>query len=173
MKPAAIVTLLCALVTACGGERRDEPAQWLVSPQAFGPIRFGVPLAGVKSALGDTTAAEPQEDMGCEYYFHPALPAGSSLMVVDDSVVRVDIDTAGIRTVAGAQVGDSESTVLALYPDRVRVEEHEYTGPEGHYLIVTDTSDSTFRLIFETWGGRVSRYRGGKRPPVDYVEGCS
>jgi hypothetical protein len=38
---------------------------------------------------------------------------------------------------------------------------------------VTDPADSMLRIIFETDSGRVVRYRAGRRPPVDYVEGCS
>ncbi|MGQ0538137.1 MAG: hypothetical protein ACT4R6_04255 [Gemmatimonadaceae bacterium] len=50
---------------------------------------------------------------------------------------------------------------------------HKYTGPTGHYVIVQTTGDTLHRLIFETDGSRVVRFRAGRSPAVDYVEGCS
>jgi pyruvate/2-oxoglutarate dehydrogenase complex dihydrolipoamide dehydrogenase (E3) component len=76
-----------------------------------------------------------------------------------------------VLTEQGAGVGDSEQRISELY-GRVTVQFHKYR-PEGRNLIVTDPADSMLRIIFETDSGRVVRYRAGRRPPVDYVEGCS
>jgi hypothetical protein len=100
-------------------------------------------------------------------------------MVLKDSgqatpyLERVDVDTTGVLTAEGAGVGDSESRVLELYRGRVRVEPHKYSGPEGHYLVVTRSTDTLFLIIFETDGKRVERYRAGRRPAVEFVEGCA
>lgn len=105
------------------------------------------------------------------------MPAGTSLMVLRDSagallrVDRVDIDSAGTLTREGAGVGDGEARVDSLYGKRLQVQPHKYT-PEGHYLIVTSERDSTFRIVFETDGQHVTRYRAGRRPAVDFVERC-
>jgi hypothetical protein len=63
--------------------------------------------------------------------------------------------------------------VQALYASRVAVSPHKYTG--GHYLTVTPTApgDSAYRMVFETDGRRVTQFRAGVRPAVEYVEGCS
>jgi hypothetical protein len=34
-------------------------------------------------------------------------------------------------------------------------------------------ADKQFRIVFETARGRVTRYRAGLMPSVEYVEGCS
>lgn len=60
-----------------------------------------------------------------------------------------------------------------MYPGRVEVQPHKYTGPEGHYLSVSVPSDTLLRIIFETDGRVVTRYRAGRRPAVEYVEGRS
>ena len=87
-------------------------------------------------------------------------------------VMRVDVTSAGIATSQGAQVGDSEARIRNLYGALVSESPHKYTA--GKYLTVTPlaASDSSFRLIFEIGDGRVTRYRSGKRPQVEYVEGC-
>jgi hypothetical protein len=38
--------------------------------------------------------------------------------------------------------------------------------------VVATPSDTALRLVFETEGARVTRFRVGRRPAVEYVEGC-
>jgi hypothetical protein len=101
------------------------------------------------------------------------LPAGVGIMLVNDSVARIDIDSAGIQTSEGAGVGEDETRVVEIYHDRVAVTPHKYTGPAGHYLTVSPAGDTLRRIIFETDGHRVTKYRVGRRPAVEWVEGCS
>ena len=88
--------------------------------------------------------------------------------------VRVDVDLSGVRTAAGAEVGMSEADVRGRYPVDLRVQPHKY-DPKGRYLVLqgTQPADSARRLIFETDGQRVVRYRAGITPAVQYVEGCA
>jgi hypothetical protein len=100
-------------------------------------------------------------------------------MVLRDSargvlmVERVGVDSAGVLTAEGVGIGDPEVRVVELYSGRVSVQPHKYTGPTGHYVVVTSPRDSMYRIIFETDGQKVLRYRAGRRPAVDFVEGCS
>lgn len=45
----------------------------------------------------------------------------------------------------------------------------------GKYLtfVPKDATDKNYRLIFETSKNRVTRFRSGKLPEVEYIEGCS
>lgn len=146
---------------------------WTVTATGFGPAHVGLTLAQLNAALGDRVTLQDPVDPSCGHVTPRRFPAGVSLMIVDDSVARVEVDTVGVRTADGAQVGDSEQSVLALYVGRVHVMPHKYTGPEGHYLVVTVPGDTMSRIVFETDGQRVERYRAGRRPAVDYVEGCA
>lgn len=62
---------------------------------------------------------------------------------------------------------------MATETPRVRVEPHKYT--DGRYFIVLagTGADSVMRLVFETEKGRVTRFRAGRNPEVQWVEGCS
>jgi hypothetical protein len=95
-------------------------------------------------------------------------------MVEAGKVVRADVDSPAVRTAAGAEVGMSEADVRGLYPGGLRVQPHKY-DPKGRYLVVQETTpaDSARRLIFETDGQRVVRYRAGITPAVEFVEGCA
>ena len=141
-----------------------------MSPDSYGPLRLGVPVAQVATVVGDT--ARPAGE-SCGYVAPATLPESVSVMIVGDSAVRVDVRSSKVRTAEGAAIGDSEQRIQELYRGRVRSEPHKYT--DGKYLIVTPpaASDSAFRLVFETDGVRVVNYRAGRLPQVLWVEGCS
>lgn len=146
---------------------------WIVSAAGIGAVRVGWTVAQLNASLGEQLRPTYQVSDACDYVRPASLPPGVRLMVVLDTVVRVDVDTTGVLTAEGAGVGDTEARVMTLYRGRVRVEPHKYTGPEGHYLVVTIPSDTLSRIIFETDGTTVLNYRAGRRPAVEYVEGCA
>jgi len=96
------------------------------------------------------------------------------IMITGGTVARIEVDSSTVPTGLGVRVGDSEARVKELYGARVSVEPHKYL-PNGHYLVVSPVppTDSNFRLIFETDGSRVTSYRAGRLPQVQWVEGCA
>jgi hypothetical protein len=183
MRAIAMAGLLIGIV-ACASERDaatkspDSPA-WVVRPESFGPLPLGVPLAQTAAVLGGSLAPRFAASDNCAQLAPDALPPGASLMVLRDStgaplmLERVDVDTTGILTAEGAGVGDTEARVLELYAGRVEVMPHKYTGPEGHYLVATSPRDTMFAIVFETDGKVVRNFRAGRRPAVEFVEGCA
>ena len=136
-------------------------------------MRVGETLATLSKALGEPLHAAYSYNETCDYVRPRALPPGVKLMVSGDTVVRVDVDSAGVATRDGAAVGTPETRVLTMYRGRATVQPHPYTGPVGHYVVVSAPNDSMYRMIFETDGKVVTRYRAGRRPQVDFKEGCS
>ena len=91
-------------------------------------------------------------------------------MEIAGRIVRVDITAPGVPTeAAGIEVGATESQVREAYGARVSSSPHKYTN--GRYLTIS--ADSDHRVVFETDGERVTRYRVGRLPEVEWVEGCS
>jgi hypothetical protein len=147
-----------------------------VSLSSYGPIQLGSPLAAGRAALGaPRQEGEGSAGAACQYIGIPDEPSTRALrfMVLNVSSVRIDVDSLHVATRWGDRVGDAEQAVLARHAGHVSVQPHKYTGPEGHYLIVTAPGDTLHRLVFETDGKRVTSYRAGLRPYVDWVEGCS
>jgi hypothetical protein len=64
-------------------------------------------------------------------------------------------------------VGSSEAEVRAAFP-RLTVEPHKYT--DGRYLNAKLSPKSG--VVFETDKIKVTRFRLGTYPAVEYVEGC-
>jgi hypothetical protein len=134
------------------------------------PLRVGMSEAEARRALGMPASTSASSDE-CRYLD----TKGKSrvyVMLVRDSVARLDVRDSTIATGAGAHVGDPEARVLELYRGRVATEPHKYVSG-GHYLVVNAPTDTAMRLVFETDGKRVTSYRVGRMPEVMWVEGCS
>lgn len=133
------------------------------------PLRIGMTGAEARKALGmPASSAKPGE---CSYLDTKGR-SHAFVMLVRDTVVRLDVRDSSLATDAGVRVGDAESRVQELYKGRVKSEPHKYVSG-GHYLIVPSPSDSTRQLVFETDGKRVTTWRVGRLPEVRWVEGCS
>ena len=74
------------------------------------------------------------------------------------------------RTAAGIELGSSEAEIAAAYGP-ARVAPHPYLEDGGHLVIVEGKRPGS-ALVFETAAGRVTGFRAGRHPAVDYSEGC-
>lgn len=144
-----------------------------VTEKGLGNLLVGMTVPHAEAIL-KTSLAPPAgvDSAACRMATWPGAPAGVSLMIEGGQFVRVDVDSGSMPTAAAVRVGDTEDRVKEAYPGRVTVSPHKYT--QGHYLTVApeNPADSAYRLVFETDGKRVVRFRGGQRPQVEYVERC-
>jgi hypothetical protein len=138
----------------------------LLSASGYGPIQFGQPLEVVEANLKETALPKKREP-GCDFVKFKKYPQ-IRFMVEDGTVTRGDAQ-AGVRNRAKVHVGMSLARVKALHPG-IRVEPHKYDD-KGHYLIL-DSADGSSAILFEEGGGKVTDIRAGKKPSVEYVEGC-
>ena len=168
--PAADKSATADSTAAVPAPTPNADTSWVVRPGSIGPVRVGMTAEESRRALGMPAAARTSE--GCAYI---AGTSGTKLhanvMLSGDTVVRFDVLDTGIATAEGARVGDSEDRIRQLYQGRVVEQPHKYvTG--GHYLVVTPAGASAERIVFETDGKVVTKYRAGRRPEVENVEGC-
>ena len=171
-----ISVLLLAFLATGTAQTRQPPSAWRVGLRSFGPVRYGMTLAEASRALGEHLEPGKEESEGCSHITPTSIPPGATLMVIHGRIERVDIDTTGILTASGVQVGSTEEEVHRAYPGQIRVRPHpDEPGPEWHYLIFVprNPADSAFGIIFETDGHRVQTYRAGRRPAISYIEGCA
>jgi hypothetical protein len=175
----------CALLLAIGACSGAPPpadpvevtapaaADWQVTPFGIGALRAGVTLSEASAVLGVELTADYEMFDECDHVEVPNAPGEVWLMVVSDTVQRVEVGDSAVATTAGIRVGDRAERVLAQYGDRVTVEPHVYT--DGHYLIVRAdaAADSLYQIVFETYEGAVTRFRSGLYPAVQWVEGCA
>lgn len=172
-KPAATTDTVASTTPSASPTPAPAAPDVYVTDYGIGDLRAGMTLEEAKRALPDLSIIAGTDSAECSYLNWPSAPAGVLVMFDEGRVARVDIDSVGVRTEAGAQVGDSEARIDSLYAGRVTTMPHKYS--DGHYKVVKPirAADSLFRIIFEAENGKVTRYRTGKMPQVEYVEGCS
>lgn len=140
-----------------------------VTEFGIGPIRVGMTVADTNAAIGGGFAAPKGGASGCTYAVLTKAPPGLAVMLEDGKVARVEVRSGSIQTSRGARIGDSEPRLKILYPG-ITTTPHKYVAG-GHYLTVLG-SDPANRIVFETDGGKVTTFRSGRTPAVEYVEGC-
>jgi hypothetical protein len=157
---------------APAGMDGPTPAAGAISYAGFGPARFGATQEAVRMAWGKDMVGGPGDPDGC-YYLYPQPKAQSSyriaFMIEHQRFARLDVDAAGIAAPGGGQVGMSIGEIRALYPG-IAEQPHKYVEG-GKNLRHAHASDSV--LVFELDpNGKVTQWRVGVPPQVDYVEGC-
>ncbi|MBD2520564.1 hypothetical protein H6G93_37630 [Nostoc sp. FACHB-973] len=140
----------------------------------IGEVRVGMTVSQARKAAGTQLIGDPPNKY-C-YYVKPEWePKNVGFMVTEGRISRVDVwRDSKITTLKGAKIGDTEARIKSLYPGQIKVTPHNYV-PGGHYLtfVPKDQYDQNYRVVFETDGKRVTQFRSGKLPEVEYVEGCS
>jgi hypothetical protein len=171
-RPATGDTSAVAQSIAPAAAAPSDSGELTVTERGIGPLRAGMTVAAASAALGGALAVPAGGDTAsCTYARWRGGPPGVRVMIAEGRIARVDVDSSRVATATGVRVGDDESRVQSLYPARVVVSPSKYE--KGHVLTVTPSAgDSTLAIVFETVGGRVTRYRAGRRPEVEYVEGC-
>jgi len=164
----AIVLLLGATLPLSGQTKITEKS--VVLYDSIGPVKVGMTVSQAGRALGTPLVKDGDEEEGCYYVVPSKSPEGVAFMVIKRRIVRIDIDSELFATERGARIGDTEQRVKELYKGHIKISEHPYDD-NGHYLTVN--VGKGFKIIFETDGKRVTRFRVGKSLAVGYIEGCS
>ncbi len=181
------ILLLAALASACNkeddkavkgrngpnGAARDIVSDLALSEVGLGQIQIGMTL--VEAVNMGLLNERPDLKSECDFVY-PAvgagIPFGVGVMVVKGKVARIDVDTGSVTTEDGAKIGDTEDRVKSIYGDELKVQPHKYIKG-GHYMIVRGDSASAGKaIVFETDGKRVTMFRAGRVPEVEWVEGC-
>lgn len=190
MTPHLLLMALCAILTSCMYESNegdvasdsasvvesppsntaDVANEWVVRPTGAGSVTIGMTLSELAAHMRAATDTANLND-NCDYVTVAGAPDSVLFMVEQGRLVRVDVTGGSTATAEGAKVGDEASRIIQLYPQARRTP-HKYT--DGFYLTVLPGAprDTLHRYVFETDGQRVTRYRAGIFPPVEYVEGC-
>jgi 4-amino-4-deoxy-L-arabinose transferase-like glycosyltransferase len=160
--------LAAASAVACVSAAPD-PAR--VEPSGYHGVRIGMTAAQAEAAYGAPLEPLAPKESSCTLLYPGGQPGPVRFLVNEGSVARIDVTAPGILTREKVGVESLESEVEAAYPGKLTVSPHKYTWEQGdHYLTVV--APDGHRLVFETDGKRVTLYRAGRMPEVEWVEGC-
>ena len=144
---------------------------WVVGFDSTGPVKIGMSLAELNAALHEKfVMPQDKEEQECFYVEQPKHP-GVAFMIEEGHVTRVDVNRPGISTAEGIKVGDSEARAMRVYGNKLKIEPHYYTAPEGHYLTVL-SDNQRYGIRFETDEGKIVSFYAGQKQTIAYVEGC-
>jgi hypothetical protein len=141
--------------------------RWRMTRHGFGRLKVGLNRAKIERRTG--RGLRFSYNVGSCAVWGIRGVRGLAIMTIRGRLARVDAHRGTWRTSEGIQIGDSEQEIRERYP-RLRTEPHPY-DPDGQYLIVRGPNR---RVVFETNGDdEVTSFRGGRVPPVMFIEGCA
>lgn len=143
----------------------------------YGDVAFGTAAADMAKAWGgDLKEVGKAYNEAC-YFMTPAWvknAAEFNFMISNGMFARFGTDSAKYAAPGGGKVGMTKAQVAALYPG-LEEQVHKYT--DGQYLRIKDPAGGKGVLLFETDAAgndaKVTEWRVGVAPEIDYVEGCS
>jgi hypothetical protein len=139
----------------------------------FGDMRFGMEEKTFRQAWQGDLSGTSTADGSC-YYLTPKWIKSASdfgFMFEGGHFVRYDVGEANEAAPGGGKVGMTVDQVRALYGNRIEETPHKYE-PGALYLRIA--GDNHGVLLFEIDAtGKITRWRVGVPPQIDYVEGCS
>lgn len=171
MRRIALV-LVAATVTVAMTASAQPAASTRATMSGIGPIRVGMTESALERALGTRLpeTQDAEEDECRQVEAGPAWP-GTSVMLLNGRVVRIDVSAPGIRTLSGAAVGDSQREVAQLYGGRLLVTTHFHGVDDSKYLSMY-SRDRRLGIRFETDGERITEYYVGTADAVQWATGC-
>jgi hypothetical protein len=163
-----------AATTPASGVHRNNPA--VVNFAGFGPAHFGTDEEHVRMAWGYPLASgQPAEESTCYFLGMDPPPQdgrGIRFMIEDGKFVRYDVDVPLQVAPGDIVVGDDIAVVRKAYAGRIEDQPQKYVS-NARTLSVRAPDGGNAKLVFEiSPAGKVTSWRIGVPPQVDYVEGC-
>lgn len=142
----------------------------------YGDMKLGSTVEEAKAAWGGELNGKPSADASACYYLAPKWVKKTSdfaFMMEGGKFVRYDVGTDKEAAPGGGKVGMGTEELQKLYNGALQSTPHKYVEG-GHYLSIAASGVAPSKLVFESdAAGKVTAWRVGLMPQVDYVEGCS
>jgi hypothetical protein len=144
-------------------------ARW----DGYGALRLGMDEASFRRAWAGELKGGAAAGSDCAVWTPSvsASPALLSFMLEHGRFVRYDVRGVAKIAPGGGQVGMSRAAIEQRYAGRVSASPHKYEAGAVTLRVAEASTPAT--LLFEVGAdGKVSGWRVGLPPQVDYVEGC-
>lgn len=168
-EPAAAPAPAQTSVPASAAPVASSDADW----QGYGAAQLGIDAEQLRTVWSAELQGEAAADGGC-YYLSPAAHSegGPFFMLEGGKFVRYDVRGGDTVAPDGGKIGMDLAQLQALYPQAEPLQPHKYVEG-GKVLRVPAKDGSQSMLVFELGAdSKVTSWRVGLPPQVDYVEGC-
>lgn len=169
-RPCVLLVALALLIVAPAASARPVTTSSLLSFSGLGGIGIGERISVVRERLGQTLTYSgfPDSSCGGGGELRPRR-YGVSYLSTGFRVASVTVTRRGIATPSGIRVGDSLAKVRRAYPGRLVGVRNIYTQRLDLHL----RSVNRKIIFFASALGHVAFMSAGRRPEIDYVEGCA
>lgn len=185
----SVSLLCCLLLAACQShDEASAPAPSAPSPSAaagrddalqmarwggFGDTRFGMDEPALRKAWGGELKGGAAEGSDCAMLSPKwtKTPPELAFMLEHGRFVRYDVRGEKETAPGGGRVGMDKAHVLALYGDRVLASPAKYDASASGLRV--EGTDGGVLVLDIGADGKVTAWRVGVPPQIDYVEGCS
>jgi hypothetical protein len=137
----------------------------------IGPVLTGMTLEEVIDASGlrfKTTSSAPRGS--CKHVQPIGGPKDLSFMANDGTIAVAYVNNPAIKTLRGAQIGDSESKIRSMYPGQLK--SAQSLRKKDLQFVPRDAEDRNHRIVFSFLQGKLVSFRSGRLPEVLWLEGC-
>jgi len=170
---AATLGLLAGLSTSWA-----TPVPATLTPQGLGKVRIGMSWHQAERALGVKLTGEGASATAACWYADRSdgIDPGVSYMVEKGRITRIDIGqprkgaSPSTVTAGGIGLGADVEAIRRAYGAGIRLEAAEIE-PDMR-LVRVDTGKGR-GTVLEIRDGKVTAFRSGLKPAIDYSEGCS
>lgn len=172
--PAATEPAADPAPAAAGPAPTEIAAAGEARVDGYGPLDLGMTAEEARAAWTDgKLVGEPDaKDPAACWHLSPGEASRLAFMIERDLFVRYSSDDPDLAAPGGGKVGMTADGIRALYGTTVQESPHKYEQG-AKYLSVSATGISATKVLFETdAAGKVTEWRVGTSPQVDYVEGC-
>jgi len=177
MKSLFTALMVLGVCTACD-ESSDNPNR-VLTPGGFENVQIGMSVDAAETSLGSALSPRANSDpLGCvQGKREDGRDPQILYMIEGGKIARIDVSSVSpeserpVTSEFGIGVGSTEPELERAYGAKAVQEPHPYTYDEGGHLYTVESGNNA--LIFETFGGKVTTFRGGAHPQVDYKESCS
>jgi hypothetical protein len=169
---AGLVLAVAALLPAAAGAT-PVTSRSQVTQNGLGSIRLGMTVDQAQRRTGqriDNNLFTPGDDScGIAQLFPRSL--GVNMQTTNLRIWVINVSEPGIATRSRIEVGDTVADLRRAYGSRLRSEPNKYTPKARDYWV---TFPRNRKLKFFTTPKRViTQISSGRKPEVDFVEGCA
>jgi hypothetical protein len=171
--PASGAPIAPSVAGARGDAAAAIPEHARLTFRGLGPVRVGMTRDEVEAVVGHRIPWQDNVSPGCAT---SRLAPGVWGLFTEGRVASVNVTrygtrgqrSADYRTRAGVGVGMAQRKIRAVYGSAAKRSPHAYV--DGYYFKITRGNR---RIVFATDKGVITDIAGGRRPEVDYIEGCA
>lgn len=143
-----------------------------LSTSGLGPLKIGMTVRQAERAIGyplDINRNAGGPDSPCFTATVSPNRYRVSVLGTGFRVASIDVQKRSVATRSGIRVGDSVAKLLATYGAQLVPKPQFYEPTRLQYEI----HDGNRKVIFSTDNTKVTSMTAGRKPEVDYVEGCA